>query len=186
MIVFLGSAAAAPDWWVAWIPLLGSALVAIGAYYGIRKNSESNQKTIEASNEREYDKWQRETLIRLCEEASTAQRDIDRRYNREAVTTDSKWEAYQDSVWMSTRKLGSIADSFTILGADNLNDKCVAMQKAAYAVAGPAKVLRSQALDSPGQPLESLPGWVDHHNALAALSNSREQLIFAAAKLVKR
>ena len=87
---------------------------------------------------------------------------------------------------MSTRKLGSIADSFTILGADNLNDKCVAMQKAAYAVAGPAKVLRSQALDSPGQPLESLPGWVDHHNALAALSNSREQLIFAAAKLVKR
>ena len=121
----------------------------------------------------------------MCEEASTAQRDIDRRYNHEAISTTDKWEAYQDAVWMGTRKLGSLADSFTILGADDLNDRCVALQKAAHAVAKPAKALRQQALDKPGERLESLPGWLEHWNALVALSNAREQLIFAAAKHTK-
>lgn len=170
-------------WWIPWIPFLGSLVVAIGAFYGIRKATENNQKAIEASNTREVEKWRRETLIRLCEEASAAQRDIDRRYNHEAISTPNKWDEYQKAVWVGTRKLGSIADSFTILGASDLNDKCIAMREAAHAVAKPAKALRSQAQNSPSEKLESLPGWLDHWNALVALSNAREQLIYSAAKL---
>lgn len=183
--------------WTPWIPLLGSLLVALGAYLGIRKTAkksqlaidkgvENNQKAIDASSKREVEKWYRETLIRLCEEASSAQRDIDRRYNTEAIGTNEKWEAYQDAVWMGCRKLGSLADSFTILGADDLNDKCVALRKAAEAVAGPARVLREQALATPTEKVRSLPGWLEHYNALVALSNAREELIFAAAKRTQK
>ncbi|MBU8820394.1 hypothetical protein KL864_31450 [Mycolicibacterium goodii] len=182
--------------WTPWIPLLGSLVVALGAYYGIRKTTqksqlaidkgvENNQKAIDEASRREIEKWYRETLIRLCEEASSAQRDIDRRYNTEAVSTTEKWEAYQDAVWMGTRKLGSLADSFTILGADDLNDKCAALRRAAEAVAKPAKILRDQALANPNEKVRNLPGWVEHYNALVALSNAREELIFAAAKRSK-
>ena len=49
-------------------------MVALGAYYGICKSVENNQKTIDASNAREVEKWHRETLIKLCEEAWTCHR----------------------------------------------------------------------------------------------------------------
>ncbi len=160
-------------------------MVAFGAYYGIRKSVENNQNAIDASNEREVEKWRRETLIRLSEEASTAQRDIDRRYNREAITTTEKWNVYQDAVWMSTRKLGSLADSFTILGADHLSERCLRLQRVAYAVAEPAKILRNQALGNADTQLENLPGWGNYRRALDALSKAREELIVAAAKLIK-
>ena len=170
--------------------------MAIGAFYGIRKTTENSQKAIhestkntlkaiDASDRREIEKWRRETLLRLCEEASTAQRDIDRRYNREALTTEENWETYQDAVWIGTRKLGSLADSFTVLGSDDLNDKCEKLKKAAEAVAGPARILRDEALNHPNgrKELRNLPGWVEHYNALVNLSNAREELIFAAAKI---
>jgi hypothetical protein len=62
----------------------------------------------------------------------------------------------------------------------DLSTKCAAIRDAAYFVAAPAKDLRGQAKDKPGENLEELPGWNDHWNALKVLSDKRKEFVSAA------
>ncbi|MGS2806475.1 hypothetical protein [Nocardia sp. MW-W600-9] len=57
-----------PAWWQAWLPVLGSALVATAAYTGVVKSNRTNRDGIAAADAREHTKWQREALM----EASAA------------------------------------------------------------------------------------------------------------------
>lgn len=61
-----------PDWWLAWLPVLGSALVAAAAFTGVIISNRTNRKAIEAADDREWVKWQREQLAAIADEIITA------------------------------------------------------------------------------------------------------------------
>ena len=65
----------ATDWWLPYVPplvgLLGSIIVATAAFFGVSKSNRTNQQAIVATDQREWEKWRRETLLKLCSEALT-------------------------------------------------------------------------------------------------------------------
>ncbi|MBF6300196.1 hypothetical protein IU459_22000 [Nocardia amamiensis] len=52
-----------------WLPLISSLVIASVTLFGIRINNRTNKAAIAAADEREYRKWQRETVLRQCAEA---------------------------------------------------------------------------------------------------------------------
>ncbi|MEV0296222.1 hypothetical protein [Nocardia sp. NPDC050710] len=63
-----------PAWWQAWLPLLGSCIVAAAAFTGVLVSNRTNRKAIStaqsnvelanaAAEHREHEKWRRETLL---------------------------------------------------------------------------------------------------------------------------
>lgn len=57
-----------PDWWIAWLPVLGSVVVAAAAFTGVILSNRTNRKAIDAADQREWVKWQREQLSTLANE----------------------------------------------------------------------------------------------------------------------
>lgn len=133
------------DWWQPYLPpgigLLGSVVVAGAAFYGVRKSNATNVRSIEAADNRELEKWRRDTLMQLSSEVSEITRDVDRSYNRAAIGSDDDEfkKTHQATVWVSTRKLGTVQDSFRIIGKDSLAIKCSLIREAAYEIADPAE-----------------------------------------------
>ena len=60
-------------WWEPYVPplvgLFGSMILATVAFVGIVKSNHTNKEAIAATDRREWDKWRRETLIKLCTDA---------------------------------------------------------------------------------------------------------------------
>src|SRR5262245_29443109 len=60
-------------WWEPYVPplvgLFGSMPRATVALVGIVKSNHTNKEAIAATDRREWDKWGRETLIKLCTDA---------------------------------------------------------------------------------------------------------------------
>jgi len=56
-------------WWLPYVPplvgLLGSIIVATAAFFGVSKSNRTNQQAIVATDKREWEKWRRETLLKL-------------------------------------------------------------------------------------------------------------------------
>ena len=57
-----------PRWWTAWLPVLGSTIVAAAAFTGVILSNRTNRRAIEAADDREWVKWQREKLAELADE----------------------------------------------------------------------------------------------------------------------
>ncbi|MFI5537543.1 hypothetical protein ACIA5H_14230 [Nocardia sp. NPDC051900] len=53
-----------------WLPLISSLVIASVTLVGVRINNRTNRAAIAAADEREYRKWQRETVLRQCAEAT--------------------------------------------------------------------------------------------------------------------
>lgn len=90
------------DWWLPWLPVLGSALVAVAAFAGVVKSNRTTRTAIESADTREREKWQtdrdlerekwhRDNLLRLCSEALRVARDVQQHYisSAAACTTTS-------------------------------------------------------------------------------------------------
>ena len=149
MVMFL--VGSQPSALTQWAPLLGSLVVAFVTFLGIRWNNNTNRAAISASDERELQKWRRDTLIRLTEEISGAQREVDFHYNRDALQSDDpKYTEHQRAVWVSTRRLGQLSDGLMVIGEEGLASGCKAIQKAAWAIRDPAKAHREVLKANPG------------------------------------
>jgi hypothetical protein len=182
VIFYLGSQTSA---WTVWIPFLGSLVVAgisgIVTFLGIRRSNENNRLTIAAADDREIKKWHRETLIRLCEEATAVPRDIGLRYRDEALGAKAeKWSEYQTLNWASARRLGSLADSFAILCEDDVRTTCEAIRDSALAIRPLADEVHTQALDHADECVTYLPGYKTFYSALTGLTRKREEFVNAA------
>jgi hypothetical protein len=70
------------DWWLPYVPplvgLLGSIIVATAAFFGVSKSNRTNQQAIVATDKREWQKWRRETLLKLSRTVGAVDRTPDR------------------------------------------------------------------------------------------------------------
>ncbi|MGY2036605.1 hypothetical protein ACW9HF_15090 [Nocardia gipuzkoensis] len=113
-----------------WLPLISSLVIASVTFFGIRINNRTNLAAIAAADEREYRKWQRETVLRQCGEAieTALQADHDywhvqvRRSTKNQVELKAATEAY----W---RKLVAM---LRMLDADGIAESCRALQGHLY------------------------------------------------------
>ncbi len=57
------------DWWQPYVPplvgLVGSILAAVVALYSVHKSNGTNERAIDAADNRELEKWRRDNLLRI-------------------------------------------------------------------------------------------------------------------------
>jgi hypothetical protein len=130
------------DWWQPYVPplvgFLGSVIVAGAAFVGVVKNNRTNQRAIDAADERSKDElkasrdrdfrnWQRDTLLRLSTEFVELVLQTQREYERIA---DSD---IPPAAWVPSRDktLANIA-SLRMIGAAQAAELCFQMSDLVY------------------------------------------------------
>lgn len=122
------------DWWQPYVPplvgLIGSIIVAAAAFAGVVKSNRTNQKAIDAADNREREKWHRDNLLRICSEAVRVSREISHNYNEAAVVSlklanpedfdDAFWE-HLDAAQTAIGKVAPVSYDMMLLGETGLS-----------------------------------------------------------------
>ncbi|MET7772405.1 hypothetical protein [Nocardia sp. NPDC005366] len=115
-----------------WLPLISSLVIASVTIVGIRINNRTNRAAIAAADDREYSKWQRETLLRLCSEAIesalNAQGDLTQFTMVPSPDDDASIKNALKEIDGHARKIGAITPALYMLGADEVGDECLALR----------------------------------------------------------
>src|SRR5262245_59939008 len=129
------------------VGLFGSMILATVAFVGIVKSNHTNKEAIAATDRREWDKWRRETLIKLCTDALGETHTILDSYTDAALVVlipsqqDSAGEAYKAAMRearMAHARLYQIAYSFDIVGSTDLSGAAKRLSDAADKIREPA------------------------------------------------
>ena len=139
------------DWWQPYVPplvgLAGSMILATVAFVGIVKSNRTNKEAITATDRREWDKWRRETLIKLCTDALGETHTILDSYTDAALVVlipsqqDTAGDAYKAAMRearMAHARLYQIAYSFDIVGSTDLSGAAKRLSDAADEIREPA------------------------------------------------
>jgi hypothetical protein len=109
------------DWWLPWLPVLGSVLVAAAALGGVLA---SNRR----ADAREFAKWRRETILKLSSDAATAALGISREFQdlttREHRDYDEDAKETIGRFKTAIRRLPEIEAHLQLVGATELASKC--------------------------------------------------------------
>jgi hypothetical protein len=92
--------------------------------------------TLRSANKREWNKWQRETLIKLCSDAMDAAKEVPK-YCLLALTREVDYHAFVADLDVASglvSRIGSVAEQLDLLGVAYLADRCVQLQAAAEAL----------------------------------------------------
>lgn len=121
------------DWWQPYVPplvgLLGSILVAVVALYSVRKSNGTNERAIDAADNREREKWHRDNLLRICSEAVRVSREIIRQYNAAATISlkllnpsdfDDAFSEHMDGAQTAIGKVAPLSYDLMLLGESEL------------------------------------------------------------------
>lgn len=105
--------------------------------------------TVTSTNKREWNKWRRDTLIKLCSDAVDAAQEVDAKCQS---ALDQKVHAFSKrdltAASKSAARIGTIAEQLYLMGANHLADTCVRMKEAAEAVNLPASHLRTARINA--------------------------------------
>lgn len=135
-----------PAWWLAWLPILGSALVAAAAITGVLISNRTNRQAIEAADtrhrealdsalenleatntaaeRREHEKWRRETILASLASVLDASNALCNRlyfYHRWSAADLSSKHAENSKIVESTRVAISM---LRLLANDGIADRC--------------------------------------------------------------
>jgi hypothetical protein len=128
------------QWWLPWLPVLGSTLVAAVAFAGVVISNRTNRQAIAAARDLDHHKWLRDTLLRLGSDAAAHAFEVDRHYNRRSFQiADDLYTQHMLAVAGELRKLSATADSLSIIGFPELAAKCSDIRNAADSVVDPAQ-----------------------------------------------
>lgn len=122
------------DWWQPYVPplvgLVGSILVAVVALYSVRKSNRTNERAIDAADNREREKWHRDNLLRICSEAVRVSREISHHYNEAAgvslklskpVDFDEAFYEHMDAAQDAIGKVAPLSYDMMLLGETGLS-----------------------------------------------------------------
>lgn len=141
-----------------------------------------------AADKREWNKWRRDTLIRLCSDALTAAQEaaapcesaIDQQ-------TGSIAQANLTSASKAAARIGTIAEQLRLMNANFLADTCGSMKAAAEAINSPARSLRSYKIVAASNqdrehkkinaesPSWHVPGTPDHQEYMAKFAKVHQR-----------
>ncbi|GAA3969632.1 hypothetical protein [Gordonia caeni] len=115
---------------VAWLPFLGSCVVAVAAFAGVIKSNNTNRAAITAADAREFVRWQRESLTDLTNTITeTAQQVV---AMSGGCGTWPRGERTQRQVHNDHAKLAILALRLELLVGDALSELMSLMQGATW------------------------------------------------------
>ncbi|MFI6369240.1 hypothetical protein ACIBG0_41855 [Nocardia sp. NPDC050630] len=112
-----------------WLPLISSLVIASVTLFGIRVNNRTNSAAIAAADEREYRKWQRETVLRQCAEAIETAMIAEHAYDHWLMGSAKDLGELKAMMLEYWRKLGANAAMLKMLNANAVADKCTHLQQ---------------------------------------------------------
>lgn len=130
-------------WWLPWLPVVGSAVVAAVAFIGVIVSNRTNRAAITASDERaqqdrhdartrDFRTWQRDTLLEIAAPVVQAALEGQEEYFR--IAYSARANALDPATFDEVARLGGIVGAATaklmIVGAHDLADECRAVRKA--------------------------------------------------------
>lgn len=115
-----------------WLPLISAIVIASVTFAGIRINNRTNRAAITAADEREYAKWKRETVLRLCSEAVETALHAQGDFTRLAfeLTSEAKAADLVEAINGYGRKLGANAAALHMLNVPKIGDACLELRTA--------------------------------------------------------
>ncbi|MFI5501704.1 hypothetical protein ACIA5E_21800 [Nocardia asteroides] len=122
-----------PDWWLAWLPVLGSALVATAAFSGVIISNRTNRRAIEAADDREWVKWQREQLAAIANEIITAAHQAGGRLRGFALWSDDQANIEFAEINNEIAALPNLARKLELIVGDALDKEGTEVNKALMA-----------------------------------------------------
>lgn len=164
------------DWWQPYVPplvgLVGSLIVAAAAFYGVAKSNRTNQSAINAADRREWDKWRRETLLKLCTDALTRALVVEEIYGA-GLRPGMRDYDFQPA-YIEYQQFRPIVHSLQMLGYVDLADRCMQMLGTAADIYPHALQLRF-AMNTYEDECEKVPS--DSPNRNQELDRLRTQLM---------
>lgn len=123
--------------------------------------------TTTSANKREWKKWRRDTLIKLCSDAVGAAREAESKCESALVQKTQVFA--QGNLTAASRaatRIGTISEQLYLMSANHLADTCVRMKEAAEAINLPANQLRIARINADSRRAIELkntnavsPGW---------------------------
>jgi hypothetical protein len=123
--------------------------------------------TLTSANKREWMKWRRDTLIKLCSDAVTEARDV--MSLCESALTQTRHAFAQANLAAAAKsgsRIGTISEQLYLINANFLADTCASMRDAANALNAPTTHLRTGQMNAGSQRERDVkqlnaegPGW---------------------------
>lgn len=157
MVLVIGSQ---PSLWTSLGPFLGSALLFLGAMITL-------WVTNTRADKREWNKWRRDTLIKLCSDAVDAAQDVEAKCQSAlSQNTHVFAQGNLSAASKSAGRIGTITEQLHLIGATELAEMCTRMKEAADAINLPASHLRTAQINAKSRREHTLkqinaasPGW---------------------------
>ena len=120
--------------WVQWLPVAGSALLAIGALVGVvlsnRMTLKISRQEREDARRRDYLQWRREELRRLGTEVVRAARGVIDEYGKVASLVNQPIdETTVAPIEQAARPIAADAEILGFLGADDAARRCIELHE---------------------------------------------------------
>jgi hypothetical protein len=118
------------EWWVQWLPLVASALVAIATLIGVvlsnRTTLRISRREREDVRQRDFVTWRRKELQRLGTEVVRAARGVIDEYGKAASLVDQPTDAMTlGPIELSARPIAADAEILRFLGAYDAAGRCI-------------------------------------------------------------
>lgn len=105
--------------------------------------------TIRSANKREWIKWRRDTLVKLCSDAVTAAQEASVLCESALSQETHVFAEFNlTSASKSAARIGTIAEQLYLIGANHLAGACLRMRAAADAINLPSSHLRTARIDA--------------------------------------
>ncbi|WP_139792047.1 hypothetical protein [Prescottella equi] len=158
-------------WWLPWLPVLGSVVVALVAFVGVIASNRTNRAAIDASDKRaeqdrheartrDFRTWQRDTTLEIASAVVQAALTAQEEYER--ISYDPKTDATDPASFREAARLGGVVGAATaklmIVGAHGLASEGRALRNAMNspeAVVAALNMNRFYAAVAAGTPLDS-------------------------------
>lgn len=105
--------------------------------------------TVTSANKREWNKWRRDTLLKLCSDAVDASYEAESKCDAALSQKSLPWaNGSLKGASKAAARIGTVAEQLHLIGAHQLADSCVQMRHAADAINTPASLLRTARINA--------------------------------------
>jgi hypothetical protein len=118
------------EWWLPWLPVLGSSLVALAAFVGVLLSNRTNRRAIEAADDREWVKWQREKLSGIADDVLTTAHLCSARLRGFAIWEPKDVQSEYVEINNSLAAIPDLARRLELVVGDALSKECTAIHQA--------------------------------------------------------
>ncbi|MFC9440279.1 hypothetical protein [Nocardia sp. NPDC057030] len=117
-----------------WLPLISSLIIASVTLFGVRINNRTNRTAIFVAEEREYRKWQRETVLRQCTDAVETALTAEDAYRHWLKDSARDLDELRAMTFEYSRKLCTNASVLEMLNAHKVAGMCTSLQQLVWSL----------------------------------------------------